>query len=34
MAVDNQGVIQGLGLDGLKGLLPVGPLSVSRRAEL
>ena len=33
-AVDSQGVVQGLGLDGLKGLLPVGPLSVSRRAEL
>ena len=33
-AVDGQGMIQGLGLDGLNGLLPVGPLSVSRRAEV
>ena len=33
-AVDSQGVVQGLGLEGLKGFLPVGPLSVSRRAEL
>ena len=33
-ATDDQGVIQVLGLDGLEGLLPGGPVSVSRRAEL
>ena len=33
-AVDGGGVVQGLGLEGLRGFLPVNPLSVSRRVEL